>query len=160
MQQPRTNTYDQYGNLLTTTSPQGVTTTNAYDPDGNLLTSSWTWVNPTNSDDTEPMETVNTYDGNGNLTSTKTYENNVLQTSTSSTYDADNRVYSSTDDLGGVTTTVYDANGNVIQTTTPDGMVTDTVYDAQGRGHVYRRPAFARRAHQRHAHTSTTRTAT
>ena len=26
------------------------------------------------------METVNTYDGNGNLTGTKTYENGVLQT--------------------------------------------------------------------------------
>ena len=41
--------------------------------------------------------------------------------------------YSSTDDLGGVTTTVYDANGNVIQTTTPDGMVTDSVYNARAR---------------------------
>ena len=146
------NTYDQYGNLLTTTTPQGVTTTNTYDADGNLLTSSWTWVNPTNSDDTEAMETFNTYDGNGNLTSTKTYENGTLETSTSSTYDADNRVYSSTDDLGGVTTTVYDANGNVIQTTTPDGMVTDSVYNAAGPGHVYRRPAPARRADGRHAH--------
>jgi RHS repeat-associated protein len=82
--------------------------------------------------DTVAEKTVNTYDGNGNLTETQTFANDVLQTTTSSLYDADNRVYSSTDDLGGNTTTVYDANGNVIQTTTPDGMVTDSVYNAQG----------------------------
>ena len=98
------------------------------------------------------METVNTYDGNGNLTGTKTYENSVLQTSTSSTYDADNRVYSSTDDLGGVTTTVYDANGNVIQTTTPDGMVTDTVYDDQGRAIYTDDPHLPGEPDERHAH--------
>ena len=127
------NTYDPYGNLKTTTSPQGVTTTNTYDNDGNLKTSAWVWTNPGDPADTETLETANTYDGDGNLTETQTYDNNVLQTTTSSAYDADNRVISSTDALGGVTTTIYDANGNVIQTTTPDGMITDSVYDAQGR---------------------------
>jgi RHS repeat-associated protein len=122
-----------------TTSPQGVITQNTYDADGNLLTSSWDWTDP--SGDQETIETVNSYDGNGNLTETDTYDLLPGQTyqdatpvsTTSSLYDADNRVYSSTDDLGGVTTTVYDANGKAIQTTTPDGMVMDSVYDDQGR---------------------------
>ncbi|MHB1524597.1 MAG: putative Ig domain-containing protein, partial [Candidatus Dormibacteria bacterium] len=128
-----TNTYDQYGNLTSTTTPQGVTTTNTYDALGNLLTSSWTWVDPTNPSNTHVIETENTYDGNGNLVQTSTYDNGMLRSTTSSTYDADGHVISSTDQYGGVTTSVYDADGRLIQTTTPDGLVTDTVYDSQGR---------------------------
>jgi YD repeat-containing protein len=122
------NTYDQYGDLQTSTTPQGVTTTDHYDNDGNLLNSTWTWVDPNNSQNTQVMLTTNYFDNNGNLTSTV-----APSGTTSSKYDADGRVYSSTDELGGVTTTLYDINGNVIKTTTPDGMVTDSVYDSQGR---------------------------
>ena len=89
-------------------------------------TSQFTWVNPSNSMNTQTMTTTDTYDGNGNLIKTVSPDG-----TTSSTYNPNGDVTKSVDALGGVTTILYNADGKAIQTTTPTGMVTDTVYNSQ-----------------------------
>ena len=70
-----------------------MTTTNTYDADGNLHDQSyWVWTDPNDSENTVTMMTTsNIYDGNGNLKETDQYDNGVLQTKTTTTYDADSQ---------------------------------------------------------------------
>ena len=137
-----TTTYDQTGNLLTTTDPLGRTTTFAYDALGRLLTETLPDPDgpsgtggPGGSNLSAPITTF-TYDTLGNLISTQD-----LGRTTTFEYDALGRQTKETlpdpDGPGGmpapVTTFTYDAVGQLISQTDPLGRVTAFEYDALDR---------------------------
>jgi RHS repeat-associated protein len=84
------------------------------DPNGNVMTSNW--------------------DANGNLLSTS----NALPATTSYTYNAFNKVLTSTDPLGVTTTNSYDTSGNLMKTSTP--LVGTTQYSITAFGYDPARP--------------------
>jgi RHS repeat-associated protein len=96
-------TYDNYGMLLTSTDPLGLTTSNAYDANHNLISV------------TDPMGFVSSYayDFNGNKKSS-TYPNVTQGVNTTSytTYNQYSEPTSTTDELGNVRIFNYDANYN------------------------------------------------
>jgi RHS repeat-associated protein len=140
-------TYDQNGNLLTSTTTRTVdsvtetlTTTNTYDnlnrltqvtySDNSSTSTTYNAIGkPATSTDQLGRVTSYSYDSMGQLTSTTFAD----LTTTSSTYDAEGRRLTSTDQLGQVSSLQYDVLGRLTKTTAPDNSFTTIVYDAIGR---------------------------
>jgi len=100
-----TMVYDNYGMLLSSTDPNGFTTTNTYDVNHNLITV------------TDPLgnKSTYTYDGNGNKTSstypaTPTAANPTPNTTSYTAYNQYSEPTQTTDELGNVRTFNYDGN--------------------------------------------------
>lgn len=123
-----TNYYDGNGNLVATSDALGDTTANIYS--GDLLIAS---VDPIGT------MTTNTYDQYENLIASATVGNGVLLSSNTYTYDANGNRLTSTvwrrvngSWEGDTTTSFYDAMNRVIETINPDGGSNTTVYTATG----------------------------
>jgi RHS repeat-associated protein len=101
-----TSTYDKNGNVLTTTTPAGVTMTYIYDLLNRVIGTS-----VSNIDETGTLATV----------------------TTSATYRWDGQMLSATDENGNTTENVYDAQGRVIRTINAAGGTTAQYYDLAGR---------------------------
>lgn len=112
-----TYSYDQKGNLIGVTAPEGVSTSITVDSKG-LPT---TFVN------TMGVVTEFTYNSYGNLTKTLMPAVNL---SSSAEFDAASRMLSFTDPAGRVTTYSYDRNDNIIETVDPEDHNTSFGYDA------------------------------
>ena len=111
------------------------TTSYQYDPNGNRTAEIKT---RTTSTGLETIFTAYTYDAeNRVLTTTVSATNNEAQSlapqTTTVTYNALGKPATSTDAANHTTTSVYDFNGNLIETEYPDGTVSRTVYDGFGR---------------------------
>ena len=118
-----TTTYDwgtgsQVGELLSTTDPDGDTTTYVYDSDRRQIEE----INPAG-------DTITTlYDGNGNPSATL----DTTGDRTTTVYDKLDRLASTTDPDDNTTTYVYDAPGDLTQTIMPNGEVIDDAFDSAG----------------------------
>jgi RHS repeat-associated protein len=149
-----TMTYDAYKRVLTTTDPLGHTVTNNYVPTGQ--TSSWITTSNLPFYTTLPStkETTFYYDANWRKTRVQqapgtadeantyfAYDNlgNLLTTQdprgkvTTNTYDARNRLTSTTDALSHATSFTYDAHSNKLTETKANGEITTNVYDKPNR---------------------------
>ncbi|MFV0460767.1 MAG: RHS repeat-associated core domain-containing protein [Actinomycetales bacterium] len=104
-----THGYDQAGNLVSTTLPDGRVTRMAYSARGQV--SSIT--------DASGAVTSMVYDGAGNLVSTTTPGERTV----SATYNGDGTVATSTDAAGQTTTYAYDRAGNRVRVVSPAGRV-------------------------------------
>jgi len=145
-----TYTYDNYNNKKSATNEYNQTTTYSYDVYGNLVEK---FSKGNLLKEVRPDGTVirHTYDSSSNVLSTTTTLADGTVTTTASTYDAFNRMTSTTDELGQTTTYSYDARGNkvstidaenretvytynnhnkLIKTTYPDGTIETKTYDA------------------------------
>jgi RHS repeat-associated protein len=112
------NTYDAYGNILSTTDELGNVTTFAYDA-ANRRTSI-----------TNALHQVTTfgYDANGNQTSITDANGHTTTTQ----FDAANRPIKVTYPDGTSATTTYDAAGRIISTTDANGKTTQRAFDVRG----------------------------
>ncbi len=106
------------------------------DANGNQTGTSQIWTDPSGVLPPATLTTTTNYDANDRVTSTVDQYNKTAQT----IYDAKGRVTQTIDTLGNTTSNIFDARDQVIQTTTPNGysspngpLVSDTVYDAEGR---------------------------
>jgi len=120
-------TYDKFGNKIQSINEYAQTTLYEYDQKwitglgavsskGNLLK------------ETQPNGTIteHTYDANSNLLSSKTTTAEGIITTSSSTYDAFDRLVTSTDSRGHTSSNTYDARGNKVSST--DGQQRTTTY--------------------------------
>jgi RHS repeat-associated protein len=110
--------YDDAGDVTSITDPLGHKTTNEYDADGRLTST------------TSPggHETGYEYDGDGQLTKTT----NPLGRSTTYGYDDGGNRIGVTDVKGHTTTYSYDADNEQTKITRPDGSTKKTEYDDDG----------------------------
>jgi RHS repeat-associated protein len=118
--------YDERGNVVRETDPQGRIVVRTFDARNNRLTETEPYdpANPPN-----PIPTTNyTYDPSDNLLSTT----DPLGNTTSYTYNATRQVLRTTDARGGITTNTYDAKGNLLTTTDALGYVSAYTYDTRG----------------------------
>ena len=139
-------TYDRFGNVLTTTDPAGDVTTNAYWPSGLRC---WTAPPTAASLITTPPSCANaaigagitswSYDSYGEVTDT--YDANAGHSSAtylSTLLGGDVAVASSTSVVGEVTNYSYvdtasrHSNGRLVSSTAPSGVTTSYAYDADG----------------------------
>jgi len=114
-----TMTYDEKGNLLTTTNEAtGATTSMTYNTNSQVTSI------------TDPLGNVTnmTYDPSGNLTDIT----DALGNQTTFTYDTKGLVTSMTDALGDVTTYTYDTKGNLASVTDPLAKTTSYTRDPAG----------------------------
>lgn len=119
-----TMTYNDNGDLLSVTEPDGTILGFTYDAAHRL----------TRIDDNMGNYIVYTLDAVGNRTATETYTaNNVLTRSTTRTFDARNQVLTQSDGEGNTTTFDYDADGKRTYRTDPLGVTTHWNYDPVGR---------------------------
>jgi len=118
-----TFTYNPLGQVLTSTNSWG-TVNYIYDVDGQLIQIN----NPDGS------SIVYVYDAQGNRTSatTRTYLLAVPRTTTTS-YDALNRLSSVTDPDNNTTSYAYDEIGNLVSLDNPNGVLTSFAYDSLSR---------------------------
>lgn len=114
-----TSTYDDYGNPLTFTDPEGKTSRYTYDVMGKVLT----WTNPLGKVWTYA------YDNAGRLLS----ETNPLGHTTRYAYDKVGTLRKVIDAVGYETLYEYDARNNLIRVTDAAGNSTAYAYDAHGR---------------------------
>ena len=120
--------YDEFGNKIQSIDENNQTTDYEYD-------SNWVpFLGATSSKGNLLKETrangttiENIYDDSSNLLSTTTTQDGTT-TTTSNTYDAFNRLVTSTDENGNTATHTYDARGNKTQTTDAQGRVTKYTY--------------------------------
>jgi len=110
--------YNDKGQVLESTQPNGGKSLNAYDAEGNLIKSTDALGYST--------ETL-AFDKAGRPLKTKDYNDKISTT----TYDNMGRVLKSTQD-GETTTHEYDSSGRNIKTTYPDGRVEEKKYDQNG----------------------------
>jgi RHS repeat-associated protein len=110
--------YDDRGNVIQETDPEGHVTARTFDARGNRLSET----------DPNGHTTSWTYDAADNVLSTTDPLGNV----TAFTYNARRQVLTSTDPLGRVTTNTYDPRGNLLTITDAAGSVTSHTYDARG----------------------------
>ncbi len=139
-----TYTYDELGNVLTQTDPNGGITTSTYDGAGDLLssknslgdTTSSTYnlfQEPTFSTNALGEATTYTYDSQGNLLSTSRQDTTTgLYQTTTNTYDQYGDLLTSTDPNGNTTNYDYDKYGNVTLVVDPMGNVTSYTYNLDG----------------------------
>ena len=149
--------FDVKGQLLDSTDVSGLVRFFRYDEDGNQTLSYRHWEDPADTDTTVDKTLVSRtdYDEEGRVLATHQYtltgqrafntaselDVETSDWSTSTTYDSDGRVLTSTDRFGNVSTNRYDARGNTVETRNesedenglPVTVVTRTAYDANGR---------------------------
>ena len=135
-------TYDAQGNVLTSTDAVGNVTTYTYNAASELLTETDALNRLTKHEYSLRGERTKTtypdggletwaFDANGNET-----QHCVRNICTSQSYDQLDRVVSTTDALGKVSTTVYDAGGQVLSSADPLSNITQFQYDAGGRATI------------------------
>ena len=125
------------GELLSETDPFGVTSTFTYESQGNQTGTAFNWVDPDNPSDIVPVTTSTAYNANGQIISTTDAEGHT----TTTTYTSNGQVATTTDSRGNLTENTYDAAGNLIETRqsltdtagNTEWMITRSVYDADGR---------------------------
>ena len=136
-------TYDQNGDITSTTDANGVVTAYTYDGTGNVLTKTvdpsglnmrWTFTYDSGNDvltatDPDGHATTFAYDTHGNRTSVT----NALNQTTVSAYDSTGQLTSTTDANGHATTFGYSSSGDLATITTADNAVTSLAYDGAGR---------------------------
>ncbi len=135
-----TMVYDDYGNMVSKTDPEGNTTTYTYnnlgmkltqeDPRGNTWT--FTYDDAGNMEtQTDPLGNVTRYEYNaaGNRVSVTDAMGGVYEY----TYDANNRKLSQTDPMGNTTVYERDFEGKVLQETDAEGSFLVYEYDGLGR---------------------------
>jgi RHS repeat-associated protein len=134
------NTFDAFGNVLTTTDQAGNVTTLTYNSRGQVLTmtnpASGVITNTYNSDAT--LATSTDASGNTTLYAYDSLKRPVKATfadgsSVSTVYDLLDRSTSWTDERGGVTTWGYNANSDLTSVTDALNNSTNTVFDADDR---------------------------
>jgi large repetitive protein len=147
--------YDTRGNLVASTDAKGNTTryevdlqgnvTAIVDPTGVRRTSTYNSVgNALSQTDGLGNQTTYQYDANGNLISRSsqlTLPSGIQTATVSSSYDANGKQLSSTNELGQVVSFVYDAAGNQISITDEAGAVTSIAYDNTNLPQTFTRPA-------------------
>ncbi len=145
------HTYDNYGNLLTATDPNGNVTTKTYDSQNRLC---WTYIGSSSNSCSSPptgsssktyaanSDLLTTTDPNGNVV-TSTYNtldqkcwtyvgssSNACASAPSGaatyTLDADNNLLSATDPVGNVTTNAFSSDGSPCWSYTGSSSVTGT----------------------------------
>ena len=129
-----TYTYSSAGNVLTSTDALSNVTTMTYNSDGTLA--SVTLPNPSTGGASGGLTTSYTYDSDGRVTRIT----NPDATHKDFTYDTEDNLLTSTDELGRVTTLAYDGDGRLVAMTQPNpstggasgGPVTYYAYDAAG----------------------------
>jgi RHS repeat-associated protein len=121
--------YFPTGEVKSSKTPTGVETTFAYDANGNQTGTSTVWVDPNNPANTKSVTTSTTFDAADRVNYAFDAENNKTET----VYDRQNRAVKSIDPRGNVSETVYDKRGLTIESRSPDGTRTRTFYDANGR---------------------------
>lgn len=133
--------YDEYGRLISASSPQINVESDGGAPEpvvATRLTGYDTFGEVVETDDPNGTILTNTYDGVGNLlaSSAPAYippGGSVAVTPTTTYgYDVIDRVKTRTDPLGHVTSLVYDQLGNQVQATLPGGRVWHTSVDTDG----------------------------
>ena len=118
-------TYNNFAQVLTSTDPNGNTTSNQYDAGGNLLST----TAPTPSSGTAASTTSFTYNPNGTLATIRDPLGNV----TTLGYSPNSLIHTITDAQNNVTTYNYDARGNRTTVTDARGSVTQFAYDGMNR---------------------------
>jgi RHS repeat-associated protein len=142
------NTYDNYGNVLTTTDELGHVTSYTYDANQNMLTKSvqansgYATTTYTYNAFGEPLTvtdplgntTTNAYDGNGNLLSVTTPapNGNTGASVTQFAYNSLGEMTQITDPLGRLTKLTYTSAGLISTITDPQQNVTTYQYDTFG----------------------------
>jgi len=116
--------YDDRGNVVRETDPNGKIIVRTFDDDNNRLSE----TEPHDASNTDPATTFFTYDDRDNQTSVTDPEGNT----TEFTYNNRDQVLTTKDPRENVTTNVYDANGNLEKTIDALGNETVFTYDAQG----------------------------
>ena len=134
-----TTTYvrNAFGDIVSTTAPDGATSTATYDANRNVVTSTDPKGNttetvydvldrPVSVVRADGTNTHTAYTAAGMVASTTDAAGN----STTYTYDAQDRRVEVTDPLARTTTFTYDPAGNLLSKTAPDGTLTEYRYDA------------------------------
>jgi len=120
---------DSSGNLQFVQEVGGIRMDFGHDANGNTTNTSFNWVNPNNTNQTQTLATITELDAANRVTRVTDPDGRSRMT----LYDSDGRVTQSIDRMGNTNSYIYDALGNVIQTTYADGSVTRNVYDADNR---------------------------
>ena len=129
-----TYTYSSAGNMLTSTNALSNVTTMTYNSDGTVATV--TVPNPSTGGASGGLVSSYTYDADARVTRIT----NPDSTHKDFTYDTENNLLTSTDELGRVTSLAYDGDGRLVAKTLPNpstggasgGLVTYYAYDAAG----------------------------
>jgi RHS repeat-associated protein len=116
--------YDNRGNIVRETFPDGTVVLRAFDEFNNLISK----TEPHDPSDPNPITTSYTYDEHGNKTSATDPLGNV----TNYTHNNRGQVLTTTDPLGNTTIRAYDANGNLVSITDPLGNVKSFSHDSHG----------------------------
>jgi choice-of-anchor A domain-containing protein/RHS repeat-associated protein len=132
-----TSAYDGEGRLTSSTDASGITRYFDYDANGRQNGTHFTWVNPANSSNTKTLTTTTVYDDDGRVISSTDATGN----SSSTQYNKAGQVVSTTNRFGGVSLSFYDSRGLLIESRsssvsasgTSGWMVSRTSYDANGR---------------------------
>lgn len=131
---PTTKTYDRYGNVASSTDAIGDKTTFTYNTDGWMLTKVAPRGNVTGAN-AAAFTTTYDHDNFGRVTATKDPLWSAANPSahrTTTAYDANGNVTSSTDGNGQTTTYSYDPSNQQTAVTKPDGTVLASAYWPDG----------------------------
>ena len=120
-------TYDNDGNRVSATDPQGNVSTIVYGNNNVVLSQSVTRSKPGGG--TETLTTTHDYDAQNRPIKTTMPDG----TFTTMTYNSIGKQDSSTDQLGRVTSHEYNDQGYHVKTNYPDGLFDASTYDAEGR---------------------------
>lgn len=123
--------YDDSGNLTNGSGVSGFSNASDYDANGNQTSGSYQWT-PPGGGSAVTVTTSTYYDAQNRVTQTIDAFGNTNSTS----YDTSERVIYTVDKFGNTNNFLYDALGNLIQTTYANGTVTRTAYDAAGRPYL------------------------
>jgi RHS repeat-associated protein len=122
--------YDGNGNVIASTDPDGNESTYGYNGDNETTSESTPDANgPTNPEQTP--QTSYTYDGDGNVLTTRVLEDSRTEVYdvTTNTYDGNGNILTTTDPVGNETSYIYDGDGNLAGTLYADGTSTSATYD-------------------------------
>ncbi|MCL4789111.1 MAG: hypothetical protein KJ070_20340, partial [Verrucomicrobia bacterium] len=118
---------DELGDLLFVRQEGGLRMDFARDLNGNTTNTSFVWINPDNTNQTQNLDTITEFDPAGRITRVVDPDNLERLT----VYDHAGRVQYSVNRMGSTNAFLYDALGNVIETSYEDGTVERSVYDAR-----------------------------
>ena len=121
-----TTVYDANGNVIQTTTPDGMVTDSVYNAQGQV-----TYTDDPHLPGEPTNGTLTEYDQDGNVVGTEELANMVI-TVTKTGVDVGTSVLTSVGAILSTTSTNYDAAGRVTQTVDASGMVTNNTYDDVG----------------------------